>query len=138
MKLFLLTLFILFGTFSKCGKDDVCEKPTNQICYETPPTDELCDAYFERWFYNIKSKSCKMVAYSGCSQKGFETQRDCQNCKKCKEEDVCNQKPPTDELCKALFTRWFYDSESGTCKEISYGGCNVWGFETQEACQKCK
>ena len=70
----LLTLFL----FSACRKS--CPETEIATCLDTAPTKELCQAYFERWFFNKKSNTCEMVAYSGCSQKGFETQLDCEAC----------------------------------------------------------
>jgi hypothetical protein len=49
-------------------------------CSDRPPTDELCEAYFERWFYNSRTDKCELIGYSGCSQKGFATKRACESC----------------------------------------------------------
>ncbi|MEN8249563.1 MAG: BPTI/Kunitz domain-containing protein [Bacteroidota bacterium] len=54
----------------------------NMTCYDTPPTDEMCTAYFERWFYNESTNSCEKIGYSGCSQYGFETQEECEKCRR--------------------------------------------------------
>ena len=61
-----------------CSKD--CE-PKIATCSETPPTNELCQAYFERWFFNEDKNKCEQIGYSGCSEKGFATQQDCEECK---------------------------------------------------------
>lgn len=50
-------------------------------CNETPPVGEDCLAYFERWFYNKNTKKCDKIGYSGCSQRGFSTQAECEKCK---------------------------------------------------------
>lgn len=53
----------------------------NEItCLDIPPENELCDAYFERWFFNTETGTCSLKAYSGCSQKGFETEEACLAC----------------------------------------------------------
>lgn len=52
-------------------------------------------------------------------------------------DPVCNEQVPTDELCQAAFSRWFYDSNTETCSEIAYSGCEAYGFESQEACEAC-
>jgi len=54
---------------------------TTTVCSETPPTDEICAAYFTMWFYDKTTSSCKKIGYSGCSKKGFETQEECESCK---------------------------------------------------------
>jgi hypothetical protein len=50
-------------------------------CNDTPPVGELCLAYFERWFYNKATQKCTKIGYSGCSQRGFATQVECESCK---------------------------------------------------------
>ncbi|MGK7390259.1 MAG: BPTI/Kunitz-type proteinase inhibitor domain-containing protein [Candidatus Cyclobacteriaceae bacterium M2_1C_046] len=51
------------------------------ICNETPPTDEICTAYFTMWFYDKTTSACNQIGYSGCSKKGFETKKECESCK---------------------------------------------------------
>jgi hypothetical protein len=72
----LLAATLTIGLIS-CSKE--CES-VNPICKETPPTQELCLAYFERWFYNEQTNNCEKISYSGCSIKGFETKIECQEC----------------------------------------------------------
>ena len=64
---------LLFNCNKECQFD-------NDVCTETPPTDELCQAAFNRWFFDQESKVCEMRFYSGCSQKGFATESECQEC----------------------------------------------------------
>lgn len=72
----LILSMVMFIVIS-CSKD--CE-PKITTCNETPPTDELCQAAFQRWFYNKDKNKCEQIGYSGCSQKGFETQQECEEC----------------------------------------------------------
>ncbi|MCB0707073.1 MAG: BPTI/Kunitz domain-containing protein [Saprospiraceae bacterium] len=38
--------------------------------------------------------------------------------------------------CRGSFQRYYYDQESGECKQFIYGGCQgVVPFETMEECQ---
>ena len=75
---FLLSfLLIALSRYTGCSKD--CE-PVNTTCTERPPKDELCQAYFTRWFYNEDTNQCEEIGYSGCSQQGFETQKVCEEC----------------------------------------------------------
>lgn len=69
---------LLLVTLSSC-KDDCGSK--SPACSDTPPADQLCQAYFERWFYNEATNSCEKKAYSGCSQAGFATEQECKACK---------------------------------------------------------
>ncbi len=63
---------------TSCSKD--CDPPI-ATCSEAPPTNELCAAIFNRWFYDAGNDECEQIAYSGCSQKGFATQQECETCK---------------------------------------------------------
>jgi hypothetical protein len=78
-KILISALFLVVALgLTNCSKD--CETKI-ATCNETPPTDELCDAFFNRWFYDKEKNSCEQIAYSGCSQKGFATERECEACK---------------------------------------------------------
>lgn len=57
---------------------------------------------------------------------------DCENFNNPACEDVV-----PDELCEMLCTSWFYDSETNSCIEVSYGCCNPAGFATKAACEEC-
>lgn len=72
-----MVLLTVMLVITSCSKD--CE-PKNTTCNETPPTDELCQAAFQRWFYNKDENKCEQIGYSGCSQKGFATLVECQEC----------------------------------------------------------
>lgn len=69
--------FVLLSFLYSCSKDCTSE---NAACQDTPPINELCAAYFSRWFYNEESNSCEEIGYSGCSEKGFETKAECESC----------------------------------------------------------
>jgi hypothetical protein len=72
------TIFLAF-TFGLTNCKKNCET-TIDTCKEKPPTTELCLAYFNRWFYNKDKNKCEQIGYSGCSEKGFETQKECNAC----------------------------------------------------------
>jgi hypothetical protein len=78
-KLLLLAIIIFSVACKKDLKTDCA--PVSPVCNDTVPTGEFCQAFFTRWFYDKESKSCKQVGYSGCSQKGFATQTECEACK---------------------------------------------------------
>lgn len=61
-----------------------CQKKCDNLpeaCADRPPTDEACQAYFERWFYNKNQNRCELQAYSGCAAYGFESKSECEDCK---------------------------------------------------------
>lgn len=78
MKFTLTVIFVAIVGLMACKKDCNCQPAA---CSEVPPTDEACQAYFQRWFYDAASNSCTQIGYSGCSQKGFATQAECEACK---------------------------------------------------------
>ena len=71
------TLLMLTMGLTNCIKD--CE-PQLATCSETPPTNEACAAAFNRWFFNREKNKCAQISYSGCSQKGFTTHQECEEC----------------------------------------------------------
>lgn len=61
--------------------DKTCKTAsTDARCKETVPTNEMCQAYFQRWFFNAATNECELKAYSGCSEKGFATRGECETC----------------------------------------------------------
>ncbi len=87
MKIMYSLLIAAFGlNFAACTR--TCEELTpcdqtqkNMACQDVVPTNEMCAAYFTRWFYNSESNNCQQIGYSGCSEKGFATQQECEACK---------------------------------------------------------
>ncbi|MCK0153726.1 BPTI/Kunitz domain-containing protein [Alcanivorax sp. S6407] len=48
--------------------------------------------------------------------------------------DACSQ-PPESGMCKAAFTRYYYDADSNSCQSFIWGGCKgSVPFETREDC----
>ncbi len=48
--------------------------------------------------------------------------------------DACSQ-PPESGMCKAAFTRYYYDANSNRCQSFIWGGCKgSVPFETREDC----
>jgi hypothetical protein len=50
---------------------------------------------------------------------------------------ACADTVPTNEVCLAFFTSWFYYEDSNSCKLASYSGCSAKGFATEQECQEC-
>lgn len=78
MKTYLAVLAVALIGFSSCSKK--CDTASGP-CSDTVPSNEACQAYFTRWFYNAQTNTCELKGYSGCSQKGFATEADCNACK---------------------------------------------------------
>ena len=80
-QLIFLSAFLLFTAFS-CEKEEApCVAAEVAACQDVVPTEEMCDAYFVRWFYKPDTKSCERAEYSGCNEKGFASQAECEACK---------------------------------------------------------
>lgn len=76
---YLIQLFVvLIFTVGLTSCNEVEQLP--EPCLQKPPTDELCEAYFIRWFYNKKADKCYQIGYSGCNAWGFDTQALCEEC----------------------------------------------------------
>ena len=78
MKKVLIFLSLFLFTFISCKNNDcVSDDP---ICSETAPTNEVCAAFFERWFYDNSTSTCEKIAYSGCEEYGFSAKEECESC----------------------------------------------------------
>ena len=60
-------------------------------------------------------------------------------CKReCIQSDKCDLVPETG-LCRASFTKYYFDKDVGKCKEFTWGGCDgVVPFDTLEECEDCE
>jgi len=74
-----LQWLLVFGMLVGCRHD--CPDPILPACTEQPPVGELCQAAFQRWFYQKEGNRCVQISYSGCSSKGFESQEACEACR---------------------------------------------------------
>ncbi|NND77838.1 MAG: proteinase inhibitor I4 serpin [Flavobacteriales bacterium] len=58
--------------------------------------------------------------------------------KECNVEGDCALIPDPGP-CEAAFPKYYFDQDSGTCKEFLWGGCDgVVPFDTLEECRECK
>lgn len=73
-----LVIIALASVAFSCDK--TCKTASKDArCKETVPS-ELCQAYFQTWFFNAATNECELKSYSGCGPKGFETQAECETC----------------------------------------------------------
>ena len=103
------------------------------ICHQ-PKKVGSCKAAFSRYYFNSAVGECKEFTYGGCqeNENNFKTSEACQ--KKCY---ICKL-PEEPGLCLGYFTRYYYDSKAGECKDFIYGECvgNENNFKTLKACKK--
>lgn len=52
--------------------------------------------------------------------------------------DACDQEMGVKGMCRAMFTRWTYNSETNSCQTFSYGGCagNDNNFVSESECKQ--
>jgi len=75
--LLILTVFVFTLGPTSCSEDCVT---TIATCNENIPNED-CLTQFNRWFFDKAKNNCEQISYSGCSQKGFATQQECEECK---------------------------------------------------------
>ncbi|KAM9326809.1 putative Kunitz-type serine protease inhibitor [Gastrophryne carolinensis] len=99
-----------------------------------PSVVGLCRAAFPRWFFNAETETCQKFIFGGCggSKNNHMSERDCID--KCVAAPAQVQRPnfkefcaapPVTGNCRAAFKRFYYDPNTGTCKNFVYGGCNA-------------
>ena len=76
---YLIILSLIFSLFFVACEEECHVDNPPMTCSDTIP-NELCAAYFERWFYDESTNECEKIGYSGCSMVGFETELECQSC----------------------------------------------------------
>ncbi|XP_056394412.1 kunitz-type protease inhibitor 2 [Hyla sarda] len=117
------------------------------FCLEGKETGP-CRAFFTRWWYDVETETCKNFTYGGCpvNLNNHVGEEECMS--KCQGVKAVNKNhvepdapskrtlsdspgpeycsgPPQTGYCKAAFRRWYFDSESMSCKLFIYGGCGA-------------
>ncbi|KAL3195688.1 hypothetical protein MRX96_001810 [Rhipicephalus microplus] len=121
-----------------------------------------CLAYMPLWGYDAKQGQCVEFIYGGCdgNDNKYTTEEEClSSCKKSTPASLnvnagrkleesqphvnpfaCYM-PPDHGPCRASIPRYYFDNETQTCQEFTYGGCqgNANNYETAEQCKaSCK
>ncbi|KAG5871898.1 hypothetical protein JTB14_030952 [Gonioctena quinquepunctata] len=144
---------------TKAACENECPRVIEKDICQLPAEIGQCANYVGRWYFDTTEKTCRQFYYGGCEGNGnnFASNEDCQ--RRCGNLPPVEPKPQTQPpqptsgpsetfktemcflpsetgLCKAAFTKYFYDSSDGICKTFVYGGCrgNRNNFKTHEEC----
>nr|XP_050037502.1 kunitz-type serine protease inhibitor ki-VN-like [Dermacentor andersoni] len=118
----------------KLGRPGKCREPN-----DIGKLKADCGKAEDLWYFSRNSTKCKPIKYGGCGRKmhTFASEESCnRTCangekKKPKVNPVCFQSPHR-RLCKAAFTRYFFDG--GRCTSVT--GCYYGGFNSMLECRK--
>ncbi|KAL1476687.1 hypothetical protein MTO96_018238 [Rhipicephalus appendiculatus] len=103
-----------------------------------------CKAYIPMWWYNVLSGQCEEFIYGGCqgNDNKYRTKEECERtCADVSMNPFACYAPPDQGPCRASITRYYFDNDTQTCKQFTYGGCegNQNNYETAEQCKaSCK
>lgn len=143
----LLASLLLYGAVEADG-----ERGVHDSCLVSKVVGR-CRASFPRWWYNVTEGACQQFVYGGCGRNGnnYVTKEECvKNCAGVTAprsqdaedrpidfnyEEYCVPKADTG-LCRAAFTRWYYNTETNSCDIFIFGGCkgNKNNYVSKEEC----
>ncbi|KAK8394131.1 hypothetical protein O3P69_006372 [Scylla paramamosain] len=119
------------------------------VCYLASSPGN-CDEHEQRWFFDAAVGQCKSFVYSGCggNNNNFATYEDCENScgnqRKIPVEVDFNAEfcflEKNEGRCEDYRVYWYYNSETGVCRQFMYGGCegNENRFKSRDECEsKC-
>ncbi|XP_044162128.1 kunitz-type protease inhibitor 2 [Bufo gargarizans] len=125
-------------------KQNLGVQPTQEdFCLPEKKTGD-CRAFFTRWWYNAETETCQNFTYGGCpvNLNNHMGEEECmQKCQGLRAVKVRNAEAPSKRMvsalsvpdycsgsgvtgnCRASFPRWYFDAESMSCQQFTYGGC---------------
>lgn len=126
-----------------CPPEAKREVAINPDC-NLPRATGFCEAYMPRYFYNPATGACERFIYGGCmgNANNFHTITDCEHAcipqakRQASLPTACSL-PSETGPCKAAFPRFFFNTNTGSCEQFIYGGCdgNANNYLTVEDCQ---
>uniref|UniRef100_A0A915Q2E3 BPTI/Kunitz inhibitor domain-containing protein n=1 Tax=Setaria digitata TaxID=48799 RepID=A0A915Q2E3_9BILA len=118
------------------------KRPLHERCIGYPEWGN-CNQLNYQWFYNITKGSCEQFLWGGCNdgnENRFGTFEECQRVCEVPAENACSEPLDRGHWCESMSNRYYYNSNTNTCKGFHYTGCgksrNI--FMTQGECEeKC-
>ncbi|XP_063221793.1 papilin isoform X2 [Bacillus rossius redtenbacheri] len=96
----------------------------SDICL-APVTRGPCSEEHPAWYFDGYSRTCQAFVYGGCGGNAnrFESEEQCERqCGSFIGTDVCNL-PYDIGPCRGAFPKWYYDPQTKSCRDFTYGGC---------------
>lgn len=119
--------------------NDPCEQPLSPgergRCGQ-----DLTGGSYQRYYFNKELLRCEPFVYSGCmgNRNNFFTEMECKNrCGVRTAKDICVL-PVATGSCLGDFPRYYFDYNSGVCREFKFSGCegNKNRFVDKESCER--
>ncbi|XP_064457573.1 papilin-like isoform X2 [Ornithodoros turicata] len=110
-----------------------CRCVSHGVC-NLPLSEGDCDSNQRRYFYNLTAARCEVLKGCNGNDNNFGTHEEC--LAKC--SDICHFPKDTGPCTDKKQERYFYNSQSGHCEAMMYGGCggNENNFDTMHDCKK--
>jgi hypothetical protein len=136
LRLCLLATMWVGALLGAASCSDGEEKPGG-ICSQ-PREVGPCEAAIPRFYYNAETSRCEGFSYGGCggNDNNFATRAECDQA--CPPPAGRCALPSDPGMCKAAIPRFYFNAQTKTCEEFSWGGCggNANNFLTQAECEQ--
>ncbi|XP_049526482.1 carboxypeptidase inhibitor SmCI-like isoform X4 [Dermacentor silvarum] len=114
-----------FDTQQECEATCLPQMGRPNACQQLPETG-VCRARMPRWFYDFRSRSCKIFIYGGCggNENQFPTEEACQaTCLPTHRRKIVCSQDPNPRQCY-WGSRWYFNSSLDTCQQLPLGQCS--------------
>lgn len=136
----LLLLYLTLVTANVTGEEDEPEEEEDDYsrCTHRPQRGP-CKGHLYRYYFNPWKGKCRLFIYGGCggNSNNFRHRYACmKTCMKVVTAQICRL-PPQQGNCQSYSLRYYYDSETGSCRLFFYTGCggNRNNFRSSNECR---
>ncbi|XP_050036884.2 kunitz-type serine protease inhibitor A-like [Dermacentor andersoni] len=113
-----------FDTQRMCEATCLPQRGRPNACEQLPETG-VCRARIPRWFYDFRSRTCKIFTYGGCggNENQFDSEGMCQaTCLPPYRRKIVCSEDPNPQRCWWRST-WFFNSTLSICQRLPVGQC---------------